>query len=43
MAGEKKGKRAVTHESLSNIGMDLEFAVTGSGTQDEGKGYFVPS
>lgn len=43
MAREKKGERAVTLEYLSNIGMNPEFTVTGSRTQEEGGGYFFPS
>lgn len=43
MAHEKKGERPVILEYLSNIGINSEFAVTGSRTQDEGEGYFFPS
>lgn len=42
MAHEKKGERAVTLESLSNIGMNSEFAVTGSRTQDEVRAILSP-
>lgn len=33
----------MTRESLSSIAMNLEFDVSGSRTQDEDEGYFVPS